>query len=219
MAVNDSTRQDRQSDDVTPHTTPDDTGEHVGEGVGGVSGAIAGAAIGTVGGPLGVVIGGIAGAVGGWWAGREIGQTADGYTDEHDAEYHRRFDATPIERRGRFQTYAEARPLYQLGHLAASNPEYAGRSFEDVEPDLRHGWDRDIEARFGAWDAVRNTVRDAYVSRAGSRMTHSDMEVVRRPISADTALDDASHPVPGRAAASDRADLDRPATPDERDGR
>ena len=219
MAANDNTRHDRVPDDITSpshDTNHEDTGEKIGEGVGGVSGAIAGAAIGSVGGPLGVVIGGIAGAVGGWWAGREIGETADGYDVEHDTEYRRRFDATPLERRGRFQTYEQARPLYQLGHLAASNPEYAGRPFEDVEPDLQHGWDRDIEARFGAWNAVRDTVRNAYVSRAGSRMAHSDMEVVRHPINVDTALADVNHPIPGRAASSDRADLDTTDTRDER---
>ena len=219
MAANDNTRHDRVPDDIPSHTHEEDTGEKIGEGVGGVSGAIAGAAIGTVGGPLGVVIGGIAGAVGGWWAGREIGETADGYDEESDREYRQRFEKTPIERRGRFQTYEQARPLYQLGHLAASNPEYAGRSFEDVEPDLQHGWDRDIEARFGAWNAVRDTVRTAYVSRAGSRMAHSDMEVVRHPINVGTALADVDHPIPGRAASSDRADLDTSDTSDTHDER
>lgn len=213
MAENDSTRHGLRNnlhDDA--HREHGDTGEKVGEGVGGVSGVVAGAAIGTVGGPLGVIIGGIAGAVGGWWAGREIGETAGDYTDAHDAGYRQRFEASPMEQRGRFRTYDEARPVYQLGYLAASNPEYAGRTFEEIEPDLQHGWDRDIEARFGAWSAVRNAVRTAYVSGAGGRMAHSDMEVVRQPISAGSALADIDHPVPGRAASSDRADLDENTT-------
>lgn len=215
MAEKDSTRQDaRVHEPVDTHVDEHvdehvhgDTGEKVGEGVGGVSGVVAGAAIGTVGGPLGVIIGGIAGAVGGWWAGREIGHTADDYDDVHDADYRERFNATPLEQRGRFHSYDEARPVYQLGYLAARNPEYAGRRFEDVEPDLQHGWDRDIEARFGAWNAVRDSVRNAYVSGAGARMAHSDMEVVREPITLGDALTKLDHALPGRAAADDRADL------------
>lgn len=201
MAANDNARHEAHDH------SGGDTGEKVGEGVGGVGGAVTGAAVGSVGGPLGVIIGGIAGAVGGWWAGREIGQTADDYTDTHDVEYRRRFEATPMEQRGRFRTYEEARPVYQLGYLASRNPQYAGRRFEDIEPDLQQGWDRDIEARFGAWSAVRDTVRNAYVSGAGQRMAHSDMEVVREPISGGDALADVDHAIPGRAASSDRADL------------
>lgn len=209
MAGNENAPHDAAHDERDVRDTHDHSGgETVGEGVGGVSGAVAGAAIGTVGGPLGVIVGGIAGAVGGWWAGREIGETADDYTDEHDTEYRQRFSATPLEKRGRFHTYEEARPIYQLGYLASRNPEYAGRRFEEIEPDLQHGWDRDIEARFGAWSAVRDTIRNAYASGAGPRMAHSDMEVVREPISVGDALADVNHPIPGRAASSDRADLD-----------
>lgn len=198
--------KDRTQQKASEHVH-DDTGEEVGEGVGGVSGAVAGAAIGTVGGPLGIIIGGIAGAVGGWWAGREIGETADGYSNVHDTQYRERFNATPMEQRGRFRTYEEARPVYQLGYLASRNPEYAGRSFEEIEPDLQQGWDRDIEARFGAWSAVRDSVRTAFASGAGARMAHSDMEVVRDPITVGDALADVDHAIPGRAASSDRADL------------
>lgn len=204
MAANENARD---AHDVRAHASGE-IGEKVGEGVGGVSGAVTGAAIGTIGGPLGVIVGGIAGAVGGWWAGREIGETADDYSDEHDTTYRQRFSTTPLEQRGRFQTYEEARPIYQLGYLASRNPEYAGRRFEDIEPDLRHGWDRDIEARFGAWSAVRDTVRNAYASGAGPRMAHSDMEVVREPISVGDALADVHHPIPGRDASPDRADLE-----------
>lgn len=153
---------------ATGTNTSSTTGEKVGEGVGGVSGAAAGAAIGTVGGPIGVIIGGIAGAVGGWWAGREIGEKATGYDTTHDTRYRQQFETLPANQRGSFRTYDEARPAYQLGYLASQNPDYRGRSFDEIEPDLRRGWDKDVETRYGAWNDVRDTVRGAYHSSLGT---------------------------------------------------
>jgi hypothetical protein len=67
--------------------------------------------------------------------------------------------------------YDDVRPAYQLGHLAGINPDYHGRSFDEVEPDLRRGWSDDVSSRHGAWDDVRDYARHAYErgrSRAGT---------------------------------------------------
>lgn len=134
----------------------------VGEGVGSVGGLAAGAAIGSLAGPVGTVIGAIAGAVGGWWAGREVAETVEGYPTGADAHYRNRHESDSATTHGRFSSYDEARPLYQLGHVAAQNPDYAGRSFADVEPDLQRGWSSHMEQRYGSWNDVRGTVRSAY---------------------------------------------------------
>ncbi len=135
------------------------TADHVGEAAGGISGALTGAAIGSAGGPIGTVIGGIAGAIGGWWAGRAIAEAAERYTDADEEYYRSHYDTSSriADRR-----YDDARPAYQLGHIASMNPEYEGRGFDEIEPDLRHGWTADVRSRYGEWDSVREYARAAY---------------------------------------------------------
>jgi hypothetical protein len=60
------------------------------------------------------------------------------------------------------------RPAYQLGHIASLNPDYNGRSFEDIEPDLRRGWGNDVRARYGDWSAVRPYANEAYSRNVSS---------------------------------------------------
>ena len=149
-------------------------GNLVGEGVGGLSGIAAGAAIGSLGGPVGSVIGALAGAVGGWWSGRAISEAAAAYTDDDDAHYRSHYKLTPSRSAetaigaGAAGTstpgagFEDVRPAYQLGHLAGRNPDYAGRSFDEVEGDLQRGWTSDVSTRHGDWNAVRHHARDAY---------------------------------------------------------
>ncbi len=134
-------------------------GDEIGEAVGGISGVLTGAALGSLGGPIGTIIGGVAGAVSGWWAGRAISDAA--YHATHDDEYYRgRHAAAPGAPAA--LGYDDVRPAYQLGHLAGRNPDYRGRTFDEVEADLRHGWTADVSARHGSWDQVRDFARDAY---------------------------------------------------------
>lgn len=154
------------------------TGRKVGEGVGGVSGIAAGAAIGSLGGPVGTVIGAIAGAVGGWWAGREVSDAATTYTENHDEHYRNHFESQSGSARGRFKSYDQARPLYQLGDVAAQNPNYKGKSFDQVEGDLKRGWNKDMENQYGSWNDVRGTVANAYDTGNDLRVTRSEEELV-----------------------------------------
>jgi hypothetical protein len=140
---------------------------------------LTGAALGSLGGPIGTVIGGIAGAVSGWWAGRAISESAYHATHADDEVYRGHHagasaagasaagasaDAGPAPR-----GYDDVRPAYLLGHVAGRNPDYHGRPFDEVEPDLRHGWTDDVGARHGSWDQVREYARHAYErSRATS---------------------------------------------------
>ena len=131
----------------------------VSEGLGGMTGAAAGAGLGAMLGPAGIVIGGIAGAVGGWWAGHGVGQATDDFNDETDAHYRRLHSQQHAD----VCDYDEARSFYQLGRIARRNPDYEGRSFRDVESDLRRGWHEDAATdRFSSWDDVREFVRAGY---------------------------------------------------------
>ena len=186
-----ATADDLRRDDANP-------GDEIGEAVGGISGVLTGAALGSLGGPIGTVIGGIAGAVSGWWAGRAISEAASHATDDDTDSYYRGEYERQIERRvgsdpvgsepvasqpigsqpvgsqsvGAGRSYDDVRPAYQLGHLAGRNPDYRGRSFDEVEGDLRHGWTGDVSARYGTWDQVRDHVRVAY-DRSSARYANA----------------------------------------------
>jgi hypothetical protein len=129
----------------------------LGESAGGFLGASTGMALGAMGGPVGLVLGGIAGAVGGWWAGRGI---ADAITSDDDVAFRRDFESAPVRLADR--TYEHVRPAYVAGHLAGRNPDYAGRSFDDVESDLRTGWNADVTRDCGEWPSVRRYARTAF---------------------------------------------------------
>jgi hypothetical protein len=148
---------DVRVDDRVDDGAADHPGDEIGEAVGGISGVLTGAALGSLGGPIGTIIGGIAGAVSGWWAGRAISESAYHATHQDDEFYRGRHAAATPER-----SYDDVRPAYQLGHVAGRNPDYAGRTFDEVEGDLRHGWNDDVSTRHGSWDQVRGYARAAF---------------------------------------------------------
>ena len=142
------------------HKTPDKVkadSETLGETSGGFLGGVGGMALGALGGPVGLVIGGLAGALGGWWAGREI---AGSLTEPDDAAFQAHYASSPDRLADR--SYDGVRPAYAAGHLAGRNPDYAGRSFDQVEEDLRRGWNGDTAARHGEWPAMRGYARAAF---------------------------------------------------------
>ena len=140
----------------TPERTKKD-GDIVGESSGGFLGAATGMSIGAIGGPVGLVIGGIAGAVGGWWAGKGI---SEAISNDDDAHFRRDYEQSPnrLADRG----YESVRPAYVAGHLAGRNPDYRGRSFEEVESDLTCAWNGDVATQCGDWKAVRGYARSAF---------------------------------------------------------
>ncbi|HEU4641545.1 MAG TPA: hypothetical protein VFS44_03755 [Gemmatimonadaceae bacterium] len=149
--------------EAAPVEGPETNAELLGEGVGGASGAIVGAALGSFAGPVGTVIGVIAGALGGWWAGRAVVDVASGISADEDAAYREHYEGSDARLADR--GYEEARPAYHLGRIARGNPEYGGRSFEEVEPVLERGWTEELRGRYGEWHVVRAFVREGWVHR------------------------------------------------------
>jgi hypothetical protein len=154
--------RDAENENQDPREDTDSrrVGDQIGEAAGGVSGVVVGAAIGSVGGPIGLVIGGLAGAIGGWWAGRAVAEAAQEYTLGDDAVYRNHYENSPISHADR--SYESVRPAYRLGHLAAHNPDYRGRPFEEIEADLKQGWDRAAKDTHGEWESVRGYAIDGY---------------------------------------------------------
>ena len=128
--------------------------------VGAVAGAAAGATAGTLtAGPVGTIIGAIAGAIGGGLAG--LGTSDQAQPTEEDETYYRTHHRTATSGLAD-AAYERARPAYHLGHVAALNPDYRGRPFEEIEPELRRGWGDEVRARHGEWSAASPFARAAY---------------------------------------------------------
>ena len=127
-------------------------GEQAGEAAGGIGGVLAGAGICSAAGPIGTIIGGIAGAAGGWWAGEKAGRALEdmGDHEEHYRTHHRKV--------GSDLEYDQARVGYGVGHAAGRNPDYRGRSFDEVESDVRRGWRHE---RYD-YDTMRPYVREGF---------------------------------------------------------
>ena len=139
--------------------------------VGAAAGALAAGTAGTlIAGPIGTAIGAIAGAVGGWWAGSGVEKNAE-LTPADESYYRTHYEASAPEG----GTWDRARPAYQLGHAAAANPAYRGRSFADIETDLQHGWKADSASSPGNWQSVRDLARCAYEHRANA--ARAEMEL------------------------------------------
>ena len=138
----------------------------LGEASGGFLGAVGGMALGAVGGPIGLVLGGLAGALGGWWAGRGV---SDALTEADMSAHRAQYESSPDHLADR--SFESVSPAYAVGHLAARNPEYDGRTFDEIEAELERGWNSDpaTTARFGAWPAVRTFARAGYERARVSR--------------------------------------------------
>ncbi len=52
-------------------------------------------------------------------------------TTDDDEYYRKHYEAAPIGDR----SYDSVRPAYHVGHIAARNPDYRGRSFDEVDAD------------------------------------------------------------------------------------
>ena len=91
--------------------------------------------------------------------------------DQEDSWWRENYGGRPYAT-GR--NYEEFRPAYQYGFESGSH--HMGRNWNDVESDLRTGWDRH-EGRGGAestWDKVKDAVRDAWNRVTGQSDVDAD---------------------------------------------
>ena len=58
-----------------------------------------------------------------------------------------------------YEDYATA---FHYGWEIAAKPENAGRSFEEIEPELEKDWPTYSESNQNAWRDVKDAIRDAY---------------------------------------------------------
>ena len=121
-----------------------------------VAGAASGMAVGTVAGPVGTAVGAALGAIAGGLAGKGIGEMIDPTTE--DNWLRENFSSRPYVQKGEsFDTYHDA---YRYGGEAESR--YQGRSFDEVENDLKCDWGASKAKAGMAWDRARGAVKDAF---------------------------------------------------------
>lgn len=67
------------------------------------------------------------------------------------------------------RTWEEAEPNYQYGYMAGRNEAYQGRQFEEVEPDLRGGYQgRATGTDQDAWQHLREEIREGWNRARGA---------------------------------------------------
>ena len=135
---------------------PEDPDSHpVGAGLGAVGGAAAGAAIGSAAGPVGTVVGGVAGGIAGGLAGHAIADMVNPTVEE---EYWRtNFSTRPYASGQTYETYL---PAYRYGW--ESYPRYAGRKFDEIEPELKRDWEKVKDSSRLSWEKAKDATRDAW---------------------------------------------------------
>ncbi|HVY94535.1 MAG TPA: hypothetical protein VHA14_17355 [Bryobacteraceae bacterium] len=170
-------RDDLGRTDTEHRTNPDPItgapGSHpVGTGVGAAAAGAAGAAIGSAAGPVGTAVGAVVGAVAGGLAGKGVAEGV--YPTTEDTYWRENYSTRPYVQQG--AGYDEYSPAYRYGYT--SYQQYRGRSFDEMDDDLRSGWDRVRGESKLEWDRARNATRDAW-ERAKSHFESSSANKTR----------------------------------------
>lgn len=95
-----------------------------------------GAAIRFVARPVAAIVGAIAGTAGGWW--KRAAELKSDLPEAQERECRSHFLSLEVLPVG--VSFDDARSGYAVGYVAGCNPEYRGRTFADIEPDLLHGF-------------------------------------------------------------------------------
>ncbi|MBV9170538.1 MAG: YsnF/AvaK domain-containing protein [Chloroflexi bacterium] len=77
--------------------------------------------------------------------------------DEAMPQYRQRWQQRAGRSGGRWE---DAEPAYRYGHGLRGRPEYKGRSWTEVEPQVRQGWEREYPNT--PWDRARDDVRESW---------------------------------------------------------
>jgi uncharacterized protein (TIGR02271 family) len=96
-------------------------------------------------------------ALAGAAAGATGGMSSTGSWDQAMPTYRQRWQQRFGSSGGRWEDYE---PGYRYGHELRSRPEYRGRSWTDIEPQLERDWTQRNPST--PWDRVRDNVRDTW---------------------------------------------------------
>jgi len=175
--MKDNKDEKRRGLDPTPDSNPDpitgEKGSHpIGVAAGGAGGAGTGAVIGgVVGGPVGAAVGAAIGAVAGGLAGKGVAEVLDPTVEE--AYWRDEYQNRPYFKKG--TSYETYQPYYKYGYESASRPEFRGRKYEDVEPQLESEWKEHRGSAQSEFKEFKGATRDAY-ERAASSLNRGSHE-------------------------------------------
>jgi len=152
-------------------------GTGVGAAAGGLAGGVAagavtGAVTGTTVGPVGTAIGAVVGAVVGGLAGKGVAEMIDPAAE--DAYWRDNYSSRPyVTSDGTYDDYG---PAYRYG--VDSYGRYDGRTFDEVEPDLRRDWQTAKGSSRLTWENAKHATRDSWqrVSDAVERAVPGDSD-------------------------------------------
>jgi hypothetical protein len=149
-------RPERRSANRDPITGA--PGAHpVGTGLGAAAGGMAaGAATGSFAGPVGTAVGAAVGAVVGGLAGKGVAEAIDPTAEE--AYWAENYETEPYYEST--YTFDDYRPGYRTGWEARAR--YQGRSFDDIETDLRSDYERNRGESRLEWEQNRRAARAAW---------------------------------------------------------
>ncbi|HST60508.1 MAG TPA: hypothetical protein VLK84_17540, partial [Longimicrobium sp.] len=102
------------------------------------------------------IVGALALAGGAWWVSRKLSETVSEMSEEEERDCRTFYESHPARST---VPYEQARTVYVVGYAAARNPDYTGRTYDDVEPHLRSGWSG---SRAGSYDSLRDFTRRGY---------------------------------------------------------
>lgn len=146
--------------DSNPDPITGQPGAHpIGTGIGAAGAGAIGAAVGgVVAGPVGAAIGSVVGAVAGGLAGKSAAEKVNPTVE--DDYWRTNYSSRPyVDQKERYEDY---QPAYQAGYEGYSRYGTSGKTYDEIEPDLR----RDYETRQGgaglAWDKAKHAAKDAW---------------------------------------------------------
>ena len=113
------------------------------------------------------ILGALALAGGAWWVSRKLSETVSEIGEEEERDCRAYYEAHPSRAT---VPYEQARTVYVIGYAAARNPDYTGRTYDDVEPHVRGGF---TGSRAGSYDLLRDFGRRGY-ERGSSRASGLD---------------------------------------------
>ena len=157
-----STQSQQQTRDRNSGLLTGDPDHPVGTGVGAAGGAAIGAAVGAAGGPPGMLVGATVGGVLGGLAGHSVADMIDPALE--DAYWRENYRSQPYA--NRYLHYDEYESAYRTGYTGYG--KHAGKSWDDVEPELQSDWEQTKGKSSLPWSDARLATMAAWrrVARA-----------------------------------------------------
>lgn len=139
--------------------------EQLGETLGGMAGRAAGQATDMAMNVAGSVLTSIFQGMGAWWSSADAQQAFRNFGGEQDRASRAHFEQSAPSSETTAADYERVRPRYHFGHVAGQNPDYQGKSFDEVEAELQRAWETAAREGFGDWNEVREQVNHGYTYR------------------------------------------------------